>query len=160
MPLSSCLSALFDAKSFLVTLLIGIITFSLPSSAQTHSQKEPLKAAAKLKVPCKAELDKYCSNIAPSDEKVVLCLLAHSDKITRSCSFSIVSVADQLSESIANIAGQILVSPIARICLYDIENHCSKVKVGGGRVLKCLAENKDRISSTCRSRVMRPDPKI
>jgi len=34
-------------------------------------------------------------------------------------------------------------------CGADVKKFCASVKSGGGRILSCLAENKDKISADC-----------
>ena len=38
----------------------------------------------------------------------------------------------------------------ARACMPDIRSYCSGVERGGGRILACLQQNTERLSSACR----------
>lgn len=38
----------------------------------------------------------------------------------------------------------------ARACMPDIRSYCANVERGGGRILACLQQNSERLSSACR----------
>lgn len=40
---------------------------------------------------------------------------------------------------------------IAEACGADIQQHCADVKGGGGRILRCLRDNKNKLSGSCQA---------
>jgi len=39
---------------------------------------------------------------------------------------------------------------VAQACSADIRSHCANVQRGGGRIIACLRENSEKLSSACR----------
>lgn len=92
---------------------------------------------------CETEITTYCDQVTPGHGRMLSCMYAHEDKISDTCASSIVDLADALDFMFANASEAIA------ICAADIEANCSSVEFGGGRVLSCLKENADRVSSDC-----------
>ena len=42
-----------------------------------------------------------------------------------------------------------MLNAFAEACQADIEKLCSTVSIGEGRILKCLEENKEKVSARC-----------
>ncbi len=40
---------------------------------------------------------------------------------------------------------------IADACGADIKQHCADIQRGGGRILRCLRDNKSKLSDSCKS---------
>lgn len=92
---------------------------------------------------CETEITTYCDQVTPGHGRMLSCMYAHEDKISDACANSIVDLADALDFMFANASEAIA------ICAADIEANCSSVEFGGGRVLSCLKENADKVSSDC-----------
>ena len=41
------------------------------------------------------------------------------------------------------------VSYVVEQCYRDIDKHCENVVIGGGRLRKCLAQNRDKLEKNC-----------
>jgi hypothetical protein len=92
---------------------------------------------------CEKELTTYCSNVTIGEGRVLACLYAHSDKLSGQCEFALYDAAVQLERFVAAL------SYVANECDADLDNFCSKVEAGEGRLLKCLDENSAKISARC-----------
>ncbi|WP_434054885.1 MAG: cysteine rich repeat-containing protein [Roseibium sp.] len=92
---------------------------------------------------CETEITTYCDQVTPGHGRMLSCMYAHEDKISDTCANSIVDLADALDFMFANASEAIA------MCAADIEANCSGVEFGGGRVLTCLKENADKVSSDC-----------
>ena len=49
---------------------------------------------------CKAELEKYCSNVTPGEGRVLACLYAHNDKLSGRCEYALYDAAVQLERAV------------------------------------------------------------
>lgn len=93
---------------------------------------------------CKAELDTYCKAVTPGEGRVLACLYAHGDKISGKCEYALYDAAVQLERAVAAL------SYVANECADDLDEHCSDVAVGEGRLLRCLEKNDKKVSSRCK----------
>ena len=86
---------------------------------------------------CKTEKDRYCSQISRPKSKVFLCLLENESKLSEICRASLKASAETMKGS-------------SSACMSDVMKFCTWVVPGGGRILKCLFKNEEKISSECR----------
>jgi len=93
---------------------------------------------------CKAELEKYCSNVTPGEARVLACLYAHNDKLSGRCEYALYDAAVQLERAVAAL------TYVANECADDLRKHCARVEAGEGRLLECLQKNDAAISSRCK----------
>ena len=92
---------------------------------------------------CKAELGTYCKDVTPGDGRVLACLYAHSDKLTAKCEYALFDAAVQLELAISALVYA------AYECEDDLDEFCADVPVGEGRLLDCIAKNKNKVSKRC-----------
>ena len=93
---------------------------------------------------CKAELEKYCSNVTPGEGRVLACLYAHNDKLSGRCEYALYDAAVQLERAAAALAY------VANECGTDLRKYCADVQVGQGRLLECLDKKDAEVSSRCK----------
>ena len=93
---------------------------------------------------CRAELEKYCSNVTPGEGRVLACLYAHSDKLSGRCEYALYDAAVQLERAVATLAY------VANECGDDLRKHCAGVEVGQGRLLECLQKKNAEVSDRCK----------
>ena len=93
---------------------------------------------------CKAELEKYCSNVTPGEARILACLYAHNDKLSGRCEYALYDAAVQLERAVAAL------SYVANECSSDLRKHCAGVEAGEGRLLECLQKNDAEVSSRCK----------
>lgn len=92
---------------------------------------------------CDTEIKTYCSKVTPGGGRLVSCAQAHIDKLSSECVSAINRAAFWtrfLATTVAYVAIQ---------CKADALKYCPNVKVGEGRVLNCLKENKAGLSKYC-----------
>jgi hypothetical protein len=92
---------------------------------------------------CEKELTSYCKDVTPGEGRILACLYAHSDKLTGQCEYALYDAAVQLERFVAALGY------IANECDADLEKYCAEIAVGEGRVLKCLDDNAEKISTRC-----------
>jgi len=95
---------------------------------------------------CRADIEKLCGGVLQGDGRILTCL--HSN-------------TTQLSPACAKVVGPIgaKVKEIGTACGDDIYQYCPDVKVGGGRVLKCLGSNSTKLSPGCQKAVQQAEEK-
>jgi len=121
--------------SRLLAFAAGIALLGSAAMAQ-----EPVKGVLEA---CETEITAYCDQVTPGHGRMLSCMYAHEDKISDTCAASIVDLADALDFLFANVSNAVA------LCAADIEANCSGVEFGGGRILSCLKENADKVSSDC-----------
>lgn len=93
---------------------------------------------------CSTELETYCKNVTPGDNRLLACIYAHSDKLSGRCEFALYEASAQLERAIASL--RYAVSE----CSDDLEKYCADVEVGEGRLLACLDSNEKSVSTRCK----------
>ena len=93
---------------------------------------------------CKAELETYCKDVTPGDGRILACLYAHGDKLSGQCEYALYDAAVQLERAVAALAY------VANECADDLDQYCSEVAIGQGRLLKCLEKNDKKVSQRCK----------
>ena len=93
---------------------------------------------------CQKELDTYCKDVTPGQGRGLACLYAHSDKLSGQCEYALYDAAAQLERAV------VALSYVINKCRNDLENLCSGVPVGKGRLLKCLEKNDSKVSDRCK----------
>jgi hypothetical protein len=92
---------------------------------------------------CKADIEKYCSNVEPGDGRLLACLYAHEDKVSEAC--------DDATADMSNIVDAALsaVGDTVAQCVPDIQKHCSGTEFGDGQMLSCLYAHRADIHKDC-----------
>jgi hypothetical protein len=123
-------------KAILLVMVAAV--FMLISNA--NAAEDIIESVAK---GCEKELTSYCSNVTPGEGRVLACLYAHNDKLSGQCEYALYDAAVQLERFVAAL------SYLANECDADLENFCSAVEAGEGRLLECLDDNSKKISARC-----------
>jgi hypothetical protein len=75
---------------------------------------------------------------------VLACLYARSDKLSGKCEYAFYTAAAQLERAVGGL------SYVVNECNEDLNQFCQKVPGGDGRLLECIQENNQRVSSRCK----------
>ncbi len=126
-------------KHLAQVLIFGVVLVLTPlatSSAQESVAEMVLNG-------CKPELVEYCSTVTPGRGRIAACLLAHNDKLSEQCDGMLEVGLVQLSLILSTV------SYVVEQCYRDIDKHCEGVVIGGGRLRKCLSNNRDKLAKNC-----------
>ncbi len=93
---------------------------------------------------CKVELENYCKNVTPGEGRILACLYAYSDKLSPKCEYALYDAAAQLERAVAAL------SYVANECDEDLDQYCSAVAPGGGRLLDCLNKKNKQLTKRCK----------
>jgi hypothetical protein len=92
---------------------------------------------------CNTELARFCAEVTPDEGRLLACLYAHGDKLTRQCDYALHTAAARLERAISAI------TYVASECRVEIETHCAEVDAGEGRVAQCLRDHAGELSPGC-----------
>ena len=119
-------------KRILITQLSIIVGLLTIFAAQ--AEEKEMRGA------CRADLQKLCKGIQPGGGRLVMCLKQHESEVSPGCREEMAEAKKEFKE-------------FAEACKGDAQTFCKGVQPGQGRVLRCLAENKEKLSSGCRSEI-------
>lgn len=129
-----------------LTLLIGIaVLFLAPMAhtAQSPAEAEIQVALDRFSEGCQAELNTYCKEVTPGEDRILACLYAFNDKLSSRCEYAVYDSIGMLNRTMSNVSYAI------HECREDLAAHCENVKAGEGRLLDCLKSNESQVSSRC-----------
>ncbi|MBA4131589.1 MAG: hypothetical protein C0519_09190 [Hyphomicrobium sp.] len=131
-----------------ISVLLG---FTAPASAETQFSKDAVAKAeaalAKVKAACAPDLKSFCSTVTPGEGRLLLCMMAHEDKMSDACFDGMLTAAEGVDLAVSNVLRA------AAACDGDIEKLCADVDMGEGRIVQCLIDKKAEISTPCRAEV-------
>jgi len=131
---------------------VALLVSTLPigrSDAQTpvaENAKARIAAAlTKIHAGCADDLAKFCSTVTPGEGHLIFCMMAHEDKISAKCDYTLFDASRNLGRALD------LIEQAADVCWPDIEKHCANAPAGGGHIAQCLLANKTTVASDCRT---------
>ncbi len=137
--------------SLRLSLLLIVLALASPAAAQSTTFEKALakaeKAVSHVETACAYDVTKFCPNVTPGDGRIALCLLAHEDKLAKSCLSTALRVGRSFDLAVSNVFRA------AAVCEKDIAAVCGQVEPGDGRVVECLIDNQPKLSSQCRAEV-------
>jgi Cysteine rich repeat len=133
------------ALGALLVVMTGPMTF--PGAAQTPAQDVTATLQGQLGAQvlngCNTELARFCAEVTPDEGRLLACLYAHGDKLTRQCDYALYDAAARLERAIS------AVTYVASECRAELETHCAEVEAGEGRVAQCLKDHASELSPGC-----------
>jgi hypothetical protein len=134
-----------------ITLVTLLVTVSGASNAQTEVAKtvteKAEKVLARVQASCAKDIKSFCSQVTPGEGRLMLCMMAHEDKLSDECFTTLVDVGDAVELTISSA------KRAAVVCAPEINTLCADVIAGGGRIAQCLITNKAKLSSACGAEV-------
>jgi hypothetical protein len=100
-----------------------------------------IPANAQAKNPCAEDVAKFCKDVQPGGGRLANCLKAHESELSPTCKDSHDQVKARAKEA-------------HEACADDVQKLCKDVKPGEGRIVRCLKDNSDRLSSECRDKLV------
>ena len=126
-----------------IIIMIVAAVFSIAALAGCASMgaKGPAEVVAE---GCKTELETYCKDVTMGEGRGLACLYAYEDKLSNRCEYALYNAASELQRVVNALAYA------ASECRDDLKAYCSETVPGEGRILKCLDQNKDKVSARCK----------
>jgi len=131
-----------------IAALVICLASTNVSLARDQSLRDQVRDKAeaaflKCEASCAIDITTYCSKITPGNGRTALCLIAHEDKISSKCFWSMLEVAQGIAGAESNL------EYAAKICEGDITKHCASIKPGEGRIAQCITDNESKLSPDC-----------
>jgi len=118
-----------------------------PANAQSDASQKVearlMAATKKIQDACGGDVAKFCSAVSPGEGRLILCMMAHEDKISTKCDYAIYEATRNLERALDRL------EETADACWTDIEKHCASVPEGSGRIAQCLVAKKASLSTQC-----------
>jgi hypothetical protein len=96
--------------------------------------------SAQAQGPCADDAQKFCKDVQPGGGRIARCLKEHENDLSPACKQQITEVKKRVHES-------------REACEDDVLRLCARVKPGGGRIIKCLEEHENELSSECKAKI-------
>ena len=110
-------------------------------SAQSNLRDRVATAIETVEAACAADIDKFCGNVTRGEGRVIVCMRAHDDKLSRRCQFALYRVSRNLDRALDRV------ERIADACWNDIQAHCQ----GADSLARCVMEGGPALSPACKS---------
>lgn len=131
--------------------VMAIASASIFAQAETQVAKDVAakaeKVIGKLKASCESDVQSYCSKVTPGEGRLLLCMMAHEDKISDKCYASLLDAGDAIELTVSSVQRAV------DVCEKDIGTLCGKVEAGGGKIAQCLIDNMAKLSAPCGAEV-------
>lgn len=119
----------------------------LALSASVQAEEEAPNIVEYTIESCRTDIEAFCSQVTPGNQRLLACFYAHEDKISSRCSYALYQAASWLEQAV------VAMNYIAKKCDADIEKHCAAVEFGEGRILTCLMDHSEEVSDGCNKAV-------
>jgi len=114
-----------------------------PSNASAQSDLRDRVAAAieTVEGACAADINNFCGEVTRGEGRVLLCMQAHEDQLSRRCQFALYRVSRNLERALNRV------ERIADACWNDIEAHCGDAD----RIGQCVVQKSASLSQSCQT---------
>ncbi len=140
----------FPANASILTVMIALASL-LPGSAAraegtehsaTHSSMK--EERAKLKAACESDAKTLCADVTPGEGRVASCLDSKENQLSPQCKTVWTDTKTKISKAMdkANVN-------FRKNCSTDAQKFCADVPSGRGRILDCLTQHEQSLSSSC-----------
>ncbi|MCE3246636.1 MAG: hypothetical protein K0R41_461 [Geminicoccaceae bacterium] len=92
---------------------------------------------------CNTELARFCAEVTPEEGRLLACLYAHGDKLSKQCDYALHTAAARLERAISAI------TYVASGCRAELEIHCAEIAAGEGRMSQCLKDHASDLGPGC-----------
>lgn len=89
---------------------------------------------------CADDIAKFCKNVKAGEGRIADCLKEHENELSAACKNKMENTKRRMQR-------------INDVCKDDVDKFCKDVKPGGGRILNCLKEHENEVSSKCKAKI-------
>lgn len=115
--------------------------FPAPDTRQSQLRERLTGAVQRVQEACRDELRNFCSTVTPGEGRVLLCMQAHEDKISRQCEMALFDASRNIQQTTRRV------ERLAEACWSDIQAHCT----GGGPIGQCMIDKRASLSPPCQA---------
>lgn len=128
-------AAIVSAACLMITLAPAT------SPAQSNIRDRVAAAVEAVEGACANDVRSFCGSVTPGEGRVLLCMQAHEDQLSRRCQFTLFRVSRGLDRVINRV------ERIADACWNDIETQCGDAP----RITECLKQKGGSLSQSCQT---------
>jgi hypothetical protein len=110
-------------------------------SAQSDIRERVAAAVQAVQGACAADATKFCGNVTPGEGRLLVCMHAFDDQLSRSCQFALYRASRNLDRVLNRV------ERIADACWNDIEAQCGNAD----RIGQCVMEKASSLSPACQT---------
>jgi hypothetical protein len=142
-----------------------------PAPVASAPKKPTPQQQSAIRAACRSDFISHCSGVTPGGAAALQCLQRNAAQLSSGCRGALAAIsggsvpAAAASEAAAPAAAAPAAEPIGpmpmlrprealailRICGADTRVFCAGIPMGGGRLLRCLAENASNVTPSCRA---------
>ncbi len=126
-----------------MTRIAIVVALTLGSAVAASGMSHAGSAIEDARAGCAVELKTYCKNVTPGKGRLLNCMQAYSDKLSKKCIFAVNRGLFRIKRV------QTVILYVAFQCRTDALKSCGDVIVGRGRALKCLSKNRKNLQKNC-----------
>jgi Golgi apparatus protein 1 len=110
-------------------------------SAQSNLRDRLAAAVETVEGACAADISNFCGKVTRGEGRLLSCMQAHDDQLSRRCQFALYRVSRHLEGALNRV------ERIAEACWNDIEAHCGDAD----RIGQCVVEKRASLSQPCQT---------
>jgi Golgi apparatus protein 1 len=129
-------------KTVIVSGALLAAAWSSPAAWAQAALKDRVAAAIEtIEKGCSGDVEKYCDKVTRGEGRLLLCMQAHEDQLSRRCQFAVYRVSRNLERAVNRV------ERISEACWTDIEAHCADAD----RIGQCVVQKKASLSQSCQT---------
>lgn len=94
--------------------------------------------------PCHDDVQKLCGDIKPGKGGMIKCLKGKEDQVSQACKDHMTERKEVMKKNMEEVHAA---------CSADREKLCGDVEPGKGRIMRCMKENRDKLSEECKTQM-------
>jgi len=128
-----------QTKVMISAACLAFIWSPSTTSAQSNLRDRVAGAIEAVQGACASDISNFCGSVTRGEGRVLLCMQAHEDQLSRRCQFALYRASRGLDRAINRV------ERIADACMNDIEAHCGDAE----RIGQCLVQKAGSLSQSC-----------
>jgi hypothetical protein len=132
---STAKTAVFSAAA------LALVWMPSSASAQSNVRERVAAAVQAVQEACAPDVSKFCGNLTRGEGRLLVCMQAHDDQLSKSCQMSLYRVSRGLEQALSRV------ERIADACWNDIQQQCGDAD----RIGQCVMEKAASLSQPCQN---------
>jgi hypothetical protein len=125
-------------------VLVVLVAVFVVGAGSVQAQQDPVEMVIEA---CEPEIETFCSQVTPGNNRLLACFYAHEDKLSGRCNYALYEAAAALEQF------AVALTHIASECQSDLLEHCGDVEMGEGRVGSCLLDHEAEVTDACKAAI-------
>jgi hypothetical protein len=142
-----------------------LLGFLVLMAASAQSQQPSQAQIGAIRQSCRSDYSANCAGVPTGGQAALACLQQHQAQLSPACREAVGAVGGGASGAAAGAGARTTPPPASRAapggaeimreeCGPDVQRVCRGVLPGRGRIIACLADNRESLSQGCRQALM------